>query len=78
MPCLLQSVNGKPFCFCIDEGRDLSQLSEDLIDEARRAVRFAKIQEIEKQLHYGIRIKSLEILLKSIHEASVLQVGTVC
>eukprot|EP01038_Epipyxis_sp_PR26KG_P004521 gene4521-6386_t len=67
-------VNGKPFCFCLEEGRDLSQLSDDLLDEARRAVRYAKIQEIEKHLKHGIRIKSLELLLRSIQEASLLQV----
>lgn len=67
-------VEGRPFCLEIEEGRDLTQVSPDLIEEARRKVRFAKIMEVERLLHRGIEIRSAKLLTKTLRFATDLAV----
>jgi hypothetical protein len=65
---------GKPYCLEVEEGRDLSTVSPDLLDEARRHVRFAKIMEIEKYLRRGVYLKSVSLLSKMLQFAKELEV----
>lgn len=67
-------ANGKQFCIELEEGRDLSCVSPDLLEEARRHVRFAKIMEIESSLRKGIVLRSVSLLSKMLKFAEELEV----
>lgn len=67
-------ANGREFCLEIEEGRDLAFVSPDLLEEARRHVRFAKIMEIEASLKKGIQLKSITLLSKMLQFAKELEV----
>ena len=64
----------KLYCLELEEGRDLSLISKDLLDEARRCVRLAKILEIERLLKHGIAIQSTILLTKMLMFAKELQI----
>lgn len=70
----LEETSGRPFCLELEEGRDLTQISPDLMDEARRRVRLAKIQEVERGLNRGIRLRSAKLLSKMLQFAKQLGV----
>lgn len=67
-------TGGKQFCLELEEGRDISQVSPDLLEEARRRVRLAKILEIEAHLKLGIAQKSAPLLSKMLGFAKSLGV----
>eukprot|EP01033_Poteriospumella_lacustris_P012069 gene12069-8623_t len=70
----LAETGGRAFCLELEEGRDLSLVSPDLIDEARRRVRLAKILEVESFLKVGIARRSAELLAKMLGFAKALGV----
>jgi hypothetical protein len=67
-------TGGKLYCLELEEGRDLSCVSPDLLEEARRHVRFAKIMEIERLLRKGIELQSVILLKKMLRFAKELEV----
>lgn len=68
------AIEGHPYCLELEEGRDLSCVSPDLLEEARRHVRLAKILEIERTLKRGIEIRSVVLLTKMLQFATELEV----
>jgi hypothetical protein len=70
----IDGTGGRLYCLELEEGRDLSCVSPDLIEEARRHVRFAKIMEIERLLRKGMEMQSVILLKKMLRFAKELEV----
>ena len=67
-----EEAGGRPFCIELQEGRDLSVIDADLLDEARRLVRTARQKEIEENLRQGIENGDVPIVTKYLEKAELL------
>lgn len=67
-------IPGKPFLIELEEGRDITNISPDLLNEAKRIVKLAKILEIETILKKARQLKSAQLLQKMFNFAKDLEV----
>lgn len=67
-------AGGRKYCLELEEGRDITLIDPDLIEEAKKTVRKAKIKSIRIDLRKGIKAMSLELLTKALQLASDLDV----
>eukprot|EP01034_Spumella_vulgaris_P022060 gene22060-28155_t len=63
-------TGGRPFCIELQEGRDISLINPDLLDEAKKQVRLSKIHEIEATLRKGVKLCQLDVLVRTVQFAS--------
>eukprot|EP00981_Chlorochromonas_danica_P001358 scaffold289_cov169-Ochromonas_danica.AAC.19 len=61
------------YCLEIEEGRDISTISHDLLDDAQKRVRLAKAMKLEHLLSQAVRYRSLVVLRKMLNYAKDLE-----
>jgi hypothetical protein len=67
-------AGGRSFCLELEEGRDISLINPDLLDEARRFVRVVQIGDIERSLRLGVQRRDLAALQRSTAFAAEMKV----